>query len=55
VDVIKSSGDSLFDRSAVQAVKKAEQFPEVKEMPREVFERFYRELNLVFRPQDLRQ
>src|SRR5690606_4528896 len=29
VDVIKSSGDSLFDRSAVQAVKKAEQFPEV--------------------------
>lgn len=55
VDVAKSSGDSLFDLSAVQAVKKAEQFPEVKDMPREVFERYYRELNLVFRPQDLRQ
>jgi len=55
VDVSRSSGDSLFDRSAVQAVKKAEQFPEIKDMPREVFERYYRELKLVFRPQDLRQ
>lgn len=55
VDVARSSGDALFDLSAVQAVKKAEQFPEVKDMPREVFERYYRELKLVFRPQDLRQ
>lgn len=55
VDVIKSSGNALFDRSAVQAVHKAEQFPIVKEMQPEVFERYYRELNLVFRPQDLRQ
>lgn len=55
VDVIKSSGDSHFDRSAVQAVKKAEQFPEIKNMPTEVFERYYRELTLVFKPQDLRQ
>lgn len=55
VDVIKSSGNALFDRSAVQAVHKAEQFPIIKEMQPEVFERYYRELNLVFRPQDLRQ
>lgn len=55
VDVVKSSGDALFDRSAVQAVKKVEQFPEIKDMQPEVFERYYRELNLVFRPQDLRQ
>lgn len=55
VDVSRSSGDALFDRSAVQAVKKAEQFPEIKDMPPEVFERYYRELKLVFRPQDLRQ
>lgn len=55
VDVTKSSGNALFDLSAVQAVKKAEQFPEIKDMPPEVFERYYRELKLVFRPQDLRQ
>lgn len=55
VDVVKSSGNAQFDRSAVQAVQKAEQFPIVKEMKPEVFERYYRELNLVFKPQDLRQ
>lgn len=55
VDVTKSSGNELFDRSAVQAVKKAEQFPEVQDMEPEVFERYYRELNLIFKPQDLRQ
>lgn len=55
VDIVRSSGDSLFDRSAVQAVKKAEQFPEIQKMKPEVFERYYRELQLIFRPQDLRQ
>lgn len=55
VDIVRSSGNELFDRSAVQAVKKAEQFPIIREMKPEVFERYYRELNLVFRPQDLRQ
>jgi colicin import membrane protein len=55
VDIVKSSGDPSFDRSAVQAVQKAEQFPVIKEMKPEVFERYYRELNLIFKPQDLRQ
>ena len=55
VEVVQSSGNVAFDRSAVQAVKKVEQFPEIKEMSPEVFERFYRELKLVFNPQDLRQ
>lgn len=55
VDVVRSSGNSLFDRSAVQAVKKAEQFPEIQKMKPEVFEQYYRELQLIFRPQDLRQ
>lgn len=55
VDVIKSSGNAAFDRSAVQAVKKVERFPEIQEMPPEVFERYYRELRLIFNPQDLRQ
>jgi len=55
VDIIRSSGNDQFDRSAVQAVNKSEQFPEIREMKPEVFERYYRELRLVFNPQDLRQ
>ncbi len=55
VDVVNGSGNARFDRSAIQAVKKAEFFPEVKSMPIEVFDRYYRELTLVFKPQDLRQ
>lgn len=55
VDIVRSSGNEQFDRSAVQAVKRTEQFPEIKEMKPEVFERYYRELRLVFNPQDLRQ
>ncbi len=54
VSVVKSSGNSAFDRSAEQAVKKAEQFPELKNMPPEVFERYFRQLRLVFNPKDLR-
>lgn len=54
-DVVKSSGNAAFDRSAIQAVKKVDRFPEIQEMPLEVFERYYRELRLVFNPQDLRQ
>lgn len=55
VDVVRSSGNDLFDRSAVQAVKRVEQFPEIQEMESQVFERYYRELRLIFKPQDLRQ
>jgi colicin import membrane protein len=55
VDVLKGSGNTSFDLSAVQAVKKVEQFTEIKDMPPEVFERHYREFELNFNPQDLRQ
>ncbi|MFL0811631.1 MAG: cell envelope integrity protein TolA [Agarilytica sp.] len=54
VDVAKSSGNGAFDRSAIQAVKKVEVFPEVKDMSPEVFERYYRKFNFLFDPQDLR-
>lgn len=54
VTVVRSSGNSAFDRSAEQAVKKAEQFPELKGMPPQVFERYFRQLRLVFNPTDLR-
>lgn len=55
VDVLKGSGNTAFDLSAVQAVKKVEQFTEIRDMPPEVFERHYREFELNFNPQDLRQ
>jgi len=54
VDVVESSGNPAFDRSAVQAVKKVELFPEVKEMSSDVFERYYRNFKFLFNPQDLR-
>lgn len=55
VSIVKSSGNAAFDRSAEQAVKRVETFPEVKDMPPEVFERHFRRFNLLFKPQDLRQ
>jgi TonB family protein len=51
--VITSSGDSAFDRSAIRAIKQAEQFSEIKNMPSRVFEAEFRNLKLVFRPEDL--
>ena len=55
VSVLKSSGDQAFDRSAINAVNKAGKFPEVADAPPQVFERRLRSLQLVFRPEDLRQ
>lgn len=54
VEVRESSGNAAFDRSAMQAVKKVEVFPEIKEMKLAVFERYYRKFSLGFSPQDLR-
>jgi colicin import membrane protein len=53
VSVIASSGDNAFDRSAIRAIKQAEQFPEIENMPSRVFEAEFRNLQLVFRPEDL--
>ena len=55
VDVVSGSGDSAFDRSAERAVKKAERFPELKDIPIRVFEQQFRVLNFSFSPEDLRQ
>ncbi len=54
VTVVKSSGNSAFDRSAEQAVWKAEQFTELREVPSTVFERYFRSVTINFNPQDLR-
>ncbi|MFT5482669.1 MAG: TonB family protein [Halieaceae bacterium] len=55
VAVDKSSGSAAFDRSAVNAVQKAERFPELQQLPSRVFEKHFRTLRLKFRPEDLRQ
>ena len=55
VDVVDSSGDSAFDRSAVRAVKKTERFPELRNVSIRIFEQQFRVLNFIFEPKDLRQ
>ncbi len=51
---VKSSGDEAFDRSAVNAVLKAERFPELQDIDPVVFDRNLRDITLNFRPEDLR-
>lgn len=52
VTVVKSSGNAAFDRSAVLAVQKAEHF-DVPSNSR-LFERNFRQFEVLFRPEDLR-
>ena len=52
VSVIKSSGNDAFDRSAVLAVQKAQRFT-VPSDPA-LFEKYFRQFEVVFRPEDLR-
>ena len=54
VDIVDSSGDSAFDRSAMQAVQKAAPFDAVREIEPAVFERNFRNFQFRFNPQDLR-
>ncbi|GAB1264330.1 hypothetical protein NBRC116492_11390 [Aurantivibrio infirmus] len=55
VTIAKSSGNDAFDRSAQQAVRKADRFPELRDVSSAVFEQNFRQFRLVFRPEDLRQ
>jgi colicin import membrane protein len=54
VTVLKGSGSSAFDRSAINAVEKAGSFPELRNLPSSEFERTFRRFRLLFRPEDLR-
>lgn len=54
VTVLKSSGDSAFDRSVEQAAFKADQFIELQEMSPSLFEKKFRQVDVLFSPQDLR-
>ena len=55
VSVIRSSGNDAFDRSALQAVEKVGRFPELMDVPSRVFEDYFRQFKLRFRPEDLRK
>ena len=54
IRVIRSSGNPAFDSSAENAVRKAGAFPELQKLPSAEFERKFRRLYLIFRPEDLR-
>ncbi len=54
VTVLKSSGNTAFDRSAINAVEKAGRFPELQNLPAREFEKTFRRFRLLFRPEDLR-
>jgi TonB family protein len=54
VTVLKGSGNTAFDRSAVNAVEKAGSFPELQNLPSREFEKTFRRFRLLFRPEDLR-
>ena len=52
--VTKSSGDALFDQRAVDAVYKVRRIEELAKVDSYVFERNFRQVDLIFNPQDLR-
>jgi len=54
VTVIRSSGNTAFDRSAINAVQKAGAFPELQKLPSGEFETTFRRFRLLFKPEDLR-
>jgi TonB family protein len=54
VTIIRSSGNSAFDRSAVNAVETAGAFPELQQLPNGEFEKTFRRFRLLFKPEDLR-
>lgn len=53
--ITKSSGDDLFDQRAVDAVYKMGRIEELSELDPYVFERNFRQIEIIFNPQDLRR
>lgn len=52
-NIVQSSGDSNYDRSVDQAVKRLGRVPEMQDLPVAVFERNFRVFTLTFTPEDL--
>ena len=53
VYVLQSSGDAAFDRSAIQAVQRAEKFEELRNLTPRVFDAKFRQFKMLFKPEDL--
>lgn len=53
VNVVEGSGDNAFDTAAIQAVKRVGRFNALSEIENRLFEAYFRELNLLFKPEDL--
>jgi len=53
VTLIKRSGDEAFDRSVVQAVERTEKIGELKQLEPRVFDKYFRNVTITFRPEDL--
>jgi colicin import membrane protein len=51
--LVQSSGDGPFDRSVLQAVDRVGNISELQGMPTPIFERYFRNFNLEFTPEDL--
>jgi colicin import membrane protein len=55
INLVRSSGDAAFDRSAEQALQAVDSIPEFKDLDPVVFERYFRTIRFTFQPEDLRQ
>ena len=53
VRLLEGSGNDAFDRSAIQAVRSAAPFHELKKIDRRIFNDNFRRFNFRFRPEDL--
>lgn len=54
VTVVRRSGNSAFDLSAEQAVRRAGKFEVVRKMEPAVFDQYFRQFTIEFKPEDLR-
>ncbi len=53
VRMLRGSGHPSFDAAAEAAVWRSGGFPKIRDMPRSLFEKRFRNLQLIFRPEDL--
>ena len=54
INIVKSSGNSFFDRSAIVAIKKSTPFSKIRNLKSIAFESNFRSFQLLFNPTDLR-
>lgn len=53
ITMVKPSGNDEFDRSVIQAIRRASPFSELKKLDRRIFDQYFRRITFRFRPEDL--